>query len=338
MKLLEESHRLYRRARNVFPVINLLEINLRLIANTSGIIHGRRYLEIKMDTNNTCNLRCGFCNWNYKRLSQPEMLRFLSIDEFKKIADQTFYRAKSVYLSCNGEPFITKNFSKYIRIACSYGVPQIGFVTNATMITEEDVMTCVSEGVNIVHISIDASNPETYRKIRGADFERVIDVLRQFKRYKLEQKKNIPQINVNYTLFTINSEELLPFIKKYGEFIDCIRVGLYMKRHEELPFDRPDPNTARRVINDARRLCESENIEFHAAYETKSATRKRLCPVPLSYININSRGEVRLCSQEVIGNLLERDSYIEIEKRNLSKIKDLIHMKNQHCQAHCYSS
>jgi MoaA/NifB/PqqE/SkfB family radical SAM enzyme len=204
--------------------------------------------------------------------------------------------------------------------------------------TEEDVITCISEGVNIVHISIDASNPETYRKIRGADLERVIDVLRQFKKYKLEQKKNIPQINVNYTLFSINSEELLPFIKRYEEFIDCIRVGTYIKKYEELPFDRPDPDTVRRVIDDARRLCESENIEIHTAYETKSVTRKRLCSVPLSYLNINSKGELRVCSDEVIGNLLKGDSYVEIEKRNLSKIKDLIHMKNQYCQIHCYSA
>lgn len=332
---IEKSREKYRKIRDLLPVIYAAEIKVRSIRNNPLLFPQRRYLDIKLDTNNVCNLSCGFCNIDLIRRNNPQPPSFLSLDGFKKIAGEMFLNAMSVYLSCRREPFMTKNFIEYIKIANNYKVPQIGFVSNGTLIREKDVEVCVAEGLHIVNISIDGATSETYRTIRGAELEKTINALRLFKEYKVKYNVNLPKVTVNFTVFDINAHELPLFIKKYGELFDCIRIGHYIKRFGHLPFNRVSDNLYEKITSEAASLCEAKGIEFNSGYEKKMIDKVKRCTVPLYYRNIDCEGNVTLCSGQLMGNILKED-YRTIEKKSFHTIIGLTKMNNDYCKNKCY--
>lgn len=332
--LIEKCRQKYRQIRELLPVVSAMEIRVRAIRNNPLLFPHRRYLDIRLDTNNVCNLTCGFCNVELERKRNPEKPCFLSIEDFKKIADNMFFNARSVHLSCMHEPFMTKHFTEYIKVASQYEIPQLGFVSNGTLIVEKDIVTCVEVGIDKVHISIDGAKPETYKAIRGVDLDKVINVLHLFKEHKKKQKKRLPQIIVNYTLFDVNADELSLFIERFGTLFDQMIVGHYIKRNKELPFNRVPDDVFIRKIEAAGKLCQERGINFRGGYEDRKINKIRRCYNPFHYRNISSKGEVSLCTHEVVGNICE-ESFLAIEKRNRSKIMGLTYMQSDYCKR-CY--
>src|ERR1035438_3593382 len=136
---------------------------------------GMRYLVVRMDTTNLCNLRCIMCEYSSDYLRKRADM---DASLFDGIAADLFPRTRFLYLSCITEPLMNKQFAKIVRSAGAYRIPFTSFCTNGQLLTEEIVQTCIDSKVTEIVFSIDGATAETYEHIRrGAKWDRLLERL-----------------------------------------------------------------------------------------------------------------------------------------------------------------
>ena len=78
---------------------------------------------------------------------------FISGDDFSDIAEKYFPLARRVYLSCKTEPFMHKDFLRFVNVTKSYGVPFISLVTNGTLLTKRNIDGIAESQINDFYLN-----------------------------------------------------------------------------------------------------------------------------------------------------------------------------------------
>ncbi len=131
----------------------------------------KRQLEVFLDTNNKCNLRCLTCVFSDPRVERIPM-RTMSHDLFSAVCEQVLPHAEYATLSCLTEPLMTRDFTSYLLEAGRAEVPRLEFVTNGLLLREEHLGACIEARLWRMTISVDGADATTYERIRqGASFE-----------------------------------------------------------------------------------------------------------------------------------------------------------------------
>lgn len=89
----------------------------------------------------------------------------------------------------------------------------VQFNTNGLLLTESWARLVVERRLHRLCFSIDAARPETYRKIRHADLEKVLENIRRLQRIKKEAGEPRPQVELNMTLMRMNIGEAEEFVR-----------------------------------------------------------------------------------------------------------------------------
>ena len=288
---------------------------LRVMCIKAASACGLPVLRIGLDTNNLCNLRCIMCHMALPELRQKP--RIMTKEEFGSIAKQVFPKTRLLDLSCGYEPFLTKGFIDYVRIARKYCKGQISICTNAHLIDNNTLKAIVAEQLlDEINISCDGLQQSTFSSIRkGGDYNVFISVLQRIDQTKREFKTNRPRLRLNYTMMRRNIEDL----QRIKAFVDQYGFDILQLRHVKLssPFksifkeslfyhqdisDRILRKVSEQFAKDHTKqlICPpffSENI--------KSRTTKNRCAYPWFNFQITSDGKLRMCSIGTIGNLNE---------------------------------
>lgn len=277
---------------------------------------GIRHLLLRMDTNFVCNLRCKTCYFsspNAKKLFVPPM----KLDLFKAIAKDVFPRTRILFLSCGGEPLMTKNFSKFIEIATQYSVPYIGYVTNGLLFTEEIIRSGIENKVSEITISIDGATKETYERIRvGGNFDKLIEKLELYKTIASSAKGFVPLLRFNFTVTRSNHLEmplLVDLAHRYG--INLIKFRIYVDWGGSLSFENESligyEQSFNRSLKEAKKRANKAGIELIAPQEFifekegEIDNKKNLeinnissppCIYPWFFRYIDPLGRIRVCS------------------------------------------
>ena len=118
-----------------------------------------------------CNQSCSYCfykEWNNKGNIEPYENIPKILLQLKKLG------VKSVEFEGGGDPLMTPNIEKYFKEANSLNM-KIGLLTNGALFKDEIAETFLKHG-NYVRFSLDTTDPEKYKKIRGTnDFQKVAD-------------------------------------------------------------------------------------------------------------------------------------------------------------------
>jgi MoaA/NifB/PqqE/SkfB family radical SAM enzyme len=85
--------------------------------------------------------------------------------------------------------------------------------TNGLLLTAANVERILASPLGRINVSLDAARPDTYRKIRGASFEKVTDNLAALVRRRAERGSLAPAIHINMTLMRENVDELPDFVR-----------------------------------------------------------------------------------------------------------------------------
>lgn len=190
---------------------------LRQKVEWNGPPAGDRFLNIFMDQNNKCNLRCLMCGFSDARvpaLQKYDLPRWV----FDKIAREVFPLSSYVCLSLMTEPFMTRDFPERLHAVREYGVPYTDLITNGTHLTETAIGCILDARISRVSISMDGGTKATYEAIRpGASFEQV---KRNFLR--LQQKRNergdtSTVLRINCILSELNIDAFDDFLLMLGE-------------------------------------------------------------------------------------------------------------------------
>ncbi|MDK2886533.1 MAG: hypothetical protein PWP54_1091 [Thermosipho sp. (in: thermotogales)] len=149
-----------------------------------------------------CNLKCLHCFYE----SGPNK-HFVALDEkyIPLIIDFVNENNIENITIGGGEPLIWRHLRKFLEEVLEKTNARIFLLTNGLMINLiEDLLR--SSRFN-VQISVDAARRETYKRIRGGDFEKLMKNIVKLKEIGVD-------VALSYTIHSYNKAEVVDFIKK----------------------------------------------------------------------------------------------------------------------------
>jgi MoaA/NifB/PqqE/SkfB family radical SAM enzyme len=224
------------------------------------------YLEVT----NRCNLLCTTCPRTYEELEPPADM---SWDLFRSIVDQLPDLARAV-LHGVGESMLVTNLPRMVEYLKDRGV-YVLFNTNGTVLGERNGRALIDAGLDELRVSLDASNRESFKAIRGRDyFGRIIRNVRAFRELQEREGHSRPQVSLWLTGLRETVEELPAFVKVAADigvrevylqrlvFFDRSAIG--KARPDQALFERLTKEEAA-YLREAEDLARSLGLTFSAS-------------------------------------------------------------------------
>jgi MoaA/NifB/PqqE/SkfB family radical SAM enzyme len=169
---------------------------------------------------NKCNLSCVMCPYHSPKYKGHhtsgyfDEKRSMSFDVFKTIADFAGKNKITLQFGQIEEPLLHPQIFDFMGYAKQVGVPSMHITTNGTLLTKEKADRLANSGVTSVMFSLDASDPDTYRKIRGFHLDKTEANIKHF--LDISQEKGI-KTWVSFILQAQPEEERQLFLKKWQD-------------------------------------------------------------------------------------------------------------------------
>lgn len=231
-----------------------------------------------------CNARCPNCPYNNSTIRDAYRdALFMSERVFKRIADECgMYRAY-LRLSGGGEPMLHPQAVDLICYAKDRGA-KIGLISNGSRFTKDNLRTIISKGVDVIEFSVDAGDPQTYGVVRpGLNWEVVNEHARMAIsiRNELSAPTNIIASIINQEGVDVEKAEA-----HWRGIVDNVQIRKY--------------------------LTWGYNQDRSADTSAYLPPEERIpCPWLFERLNIDSRGEVTLCGEDIafaykFANIMDR--------------------------------
>lgn len=281
-----------------------------------------------IETTSRCNSRCETCILTFGGRESP---RDLSHDRFRRIVDQ-FPILERVVLHGIGEPLLVRELPAMIRHAKARGA-HVLFNSNAITLTARWHAALVDAGLDELRVSLDASTPETYARVRGVDaFPKVVANLEAFARYRQARGVERPVVSLWFTGMHENLGELpglVPIAARAGaaqiHLQRLVYNGLGLAVKEQSLYGQLAPEEAA-CVREVQRRAAGAGIAFSASGATTpevsltphGASTKPWshCRRPWMLVYVTVHGNVLPCCISpwvadpydgiVLGNLFER--------------------------------
>jgi MoaA/NifB/PqqE/SkfB family radical SAM enzyme len=224
------------------------------------------YLEVT----NRCNLLCTTCPRTYEELEPPADMDW---ELFTSIVDQAPDLARAV-LHGVGEPMLVADLPRMVRYLKDRGV-YVLFNTNGTVLSVRNGRALIDARLDELRVSLDASNRESFKAIRGRDyFNRIVRNVRAFRELQEREGHAKPQVSVWLTGLKDTIEELPAFVQVVAEagvkevylqrlvFFDEATVG--KAKPDQALFERLTKEEAA-YLQHAEDLARSLGITFSAS-------------------------------------------------------------------------
>lgn len=174
-----------------------------------------------------CNQRCPKCfvhgtNNHGEKKNAGTMPREMIVRLLEEAAPHSSIVSPSFF----SEPMVAKNFEFFIREAKKNRLP-VNLCTNGVLLDEAMSAFLLDMDVALLSISIDASNRETFMKVRGVDkFDQVVGNVLRF--LELRGSANRPRVTVSFGIEEANREEKQAFLDFWLKRVDCVKIyGVY---------------------------------------------------------------------------------------------------------------
>ena len=133
--------------------------------------------QLILDITEICNLACVHCPHPVFKESKYFAKRYLSPELNEKmvheVRDQSEGDCKYIRYTSNGEPLVHPQGYKMVKYAVDNSNTFVCLTTNGTIMREKKTRQLLDSGIHMIDISLDAYNPDTYKKIRvGGDLEK----------------------------------------------------------------------------------------------------------------------------------------------------------------------
>ncbi len=152
-----------------------------------------------IEASTRCNLRCPACPTGQKKKGLSK--GFLRFSDFRNFIDKNPFIEK-IQLSNFGEPFLNPEIFRIISYAAGKGI-KVCADSTLNCFSKKMVARLVTSGMQELTVSIDGASQKTYSKYRvGGDFNKVISVVREIRRYER------PKLRWQFVVFEHNKHEL----------------------------------------------------------------------------------------------------------------------------------
>ncbi len=253
-----------------------------------------------------CNAECPNCPYNnseirstYKdALIMPESL-------FKHIADECGEYGAYLRISGGGEPMLHPQATELMVYAKEKGA-KIGLITNGSQFTEHNLTTLIQAGVDVIEFSVDAGDEKTYSEVRpGLDWEQLT------RNVALAVKlRNTFQAQTKILVSVINQEgvDVEAAERYWSDIVDTVQIRKFLtwgynedKSADATPYLPPQERVP--------------------------------CPWLFERLNIDSRGDVTLCGEDIAF----REKFANITERTIKEIwngPEFSYFREKHLSRH----
>ncbi len=148
-------------------------------------------IQLDFELNSSCNMKCPMCPISAESPKGKGKKTWFDFEFFKEILEYSVKKGtKAIKLNYINEPLIRNDLIKFIDFAKKIGVLDIYFSTNGLLLNEEISKKLISSGLTRIQISIDATNQQTYDKVRpGGDYNKIIKNVLNFIKLRNDLKK-----------------------------------------------------------------------------------------------------------------------------------------------------
>jgi radical SAM protein with 4Fe4S-binding SPASM domain len=168
--------------------------------------------EVYIEPTNRCNERCATCPRTFSR-REPEA--DLDRGRFVRILDQ-FPGVERVVLHGVGEPLLARDLPCMVEEAHRRGA-WVLFNTNALALHRRLGERLIAAGLDELRVSIDASDPRTYRAIRGVDgYAKAMRRTAEFCALLRERGAERPRVSMVFIAMRANLQQLPAVIERAG--------------------------------------------------------------------------------------------------------------------------
>ena len=205
------------------PIVPISEKNHEALLRGEVVLpEGPASMTISVDPR--CNLACPSC--------RSQMITTLSDENHRAIKDveRLLQRYKEtievLQIAGDGDPFFSPWMRDLIKGLDSKKYPQlkaISILTNGLLLNEKTWKELLpgSEYIAAISVSIDAGTSETYRRVRGGDWAKLIKNLNWISEQR--QKKPLRHFSLNFTVRAENYRDLEEFLA-LGKNLNADRV------------------------------------------------------------------------------------------------------------------
>jgi MoaA/NifB/PqqE/SkfB family radical SAM enzyme len=150
-------------------------------------------LQVSVIVGNVCNLKCVMCPYHSAEIRPSHQTDFfkdrilMSWEMLDRLASECGEARIPVKIGNIEEPLLHPRIVEFVRACRTRGVPWIHITTNGLPLDEWVATELLDAGLSSLYVSIDASQVETYRRVRGADLATVESNLRRFLRLRREK-------------------------------------------------------------------------------------------------------------------------------------------------------
>lgn len=169
-------------------------VSAEILSRDLGAVVDRRFPKyVHLALTNKCNLKCVMCPYHGPPLREQMTTGYfdrygrfdhVSLD---RLLTEIGSHGAAVTFGQFDEPFVFKGFVEWASKAKALGC-SVNITTNGTMFQSGDVEQLIDSGIDHISFSLDAATKDTYRSIRGADFDVPIQNLRQLVEYRNRAK------------------------------------------------------------------------------------------------------------------------------------------------------
>ena len=176
---------------------------------------------VQIESTNLGTAKCVFC-------PRDEMARkqgVMDMELFKKVVDECVELGiEHVRMHNYGEPFVDRQLVEKVRYAKQKGVPQVGMISNGSLITEAAARGMIEAGLDAINISVDASGKEVFERTRvGLKYDKVIANVERLLALRDAAGKRRPKLILSFVRQN-NDEDEHAFIEHWRARADKIHV------------------------------------------------------------------------------------------------------------------
>lgn len=183
---------------------------------------------IVISITNVCNLKCPHCYYS-KFIKLPGYRpNMLACDLWEKICEEASrWPGVIMNFGTDGEPLVHPRLLDMLRLARRKSIYPINITTNGLLMDEEFNNAVVGEGlVDIMNISIDAFTLETYARMRGGDYGKLMRNVDHLITQRNNAKSSL-KIQVNFIDQPDTRSELTMFKRYWESRVDLALTRIY---------------------------------------------------------------------------------------------------------------
>lgn len=189
-------------------------------------------LHIDFQLQDACNMRCTFCPRDEPIATAMKGSadwintgRKMPLETFKQVIDEgAKYKLRAINLGATSESLIHPAVVEMVRYARQNGVFDIRIITNGLLLKEKMIRGLFEAGLTYLGVSVDAWNPETYRKVRRNDLSKVTQHALLAVKIRKEMGLDFPRIRVSFVNSPEAKGEFEPFLNFWKDKVDFIEL------------------------------------------------------------------------------------------------------------------